>query len=324
MKKREAIMALRQAQLEKGHLRNTRMCYRGWLVRYIDGAASGKWCNLQEFLSFLASDPGERVSPKTVKQALNAMVFFYKNVLKRDPGTLRVPRVNPDKNPPTWLHHAEAMAMIGRMRGVPKLQAGLLYSTGSRIHAMLTLRLKDLDLDAGLVTFRFDKGGKSRTVRLAQAMIPALRDHVEWVRGRWEADARAGIIAPDPEPSLMKKLGPATFGTLPWYWLFPSQVVTNGQRWHATDRGLCKAISVACKSAGMMKRVTAHTFRHSHATALLESGANIRQIQRQLGHSNVETTQIYTHVTGAEPLVSPMDMAAAPVARDILPFRRTA
>lgn len=288
----------------------------------MDGAAAGKWCDLQGFLSHLSTDPVDRVSPKTVKQALNALVFFHKNVLGREPENLVVPRVTPNRIEPTWLTHPEVIDLLSRMRGTPKLQASFLYATGSRIHAMLTLRLKDIDTDSGLVTFRFDKGGKSRTVRLAESLLPQLREHIEWVKTRWESDHRAGIICPDPEPSLMRKYGPATFGSLPWYWLFPSQVCREGNRWHATDRGLCKAISVACKSAGISKRVTAHTFRHSHATALLQAGANIREIQRQLGHTHVETTEIYTHTTGANALVSPLDLPApSPV---ITPFRRPA
>ena len=305
MKRTEAILALRAAQLEAGHLRETRKTYRGWLSRYVDGAGAGKFSDLQGFMTHLAVNEG--LNPKTVRQALNAMVFFHKNVLKREVPELKVPKINKDRNPPTWLHHEEAVDLLSRMSGTAKLQAGMLYATGSRIHAMLTLRWKDLDLDAGLVTFRFDKGGKSRTVKLARVMIPTLREHFERVRRVWELDHAAGVIAPPPEDSLRRKLGARVFGTLPWYWVFPSQVVRDGERWHATDRGLAKAIAKAAAGAGLAKRVTPHTLRHSHATALLEAGANIRAIQRQLGHTHVETTEIYTHARGDGALVSPLD-----------------
>lgn len=313
MKRKEAILALREAQLKAGHLRNTRKSYRQWLLRYIDGATAGSWRNLQGFLDHLTTR--DQLNPKTVRHALNAMVFFHKKVLEQEPGRLVVPRVNKNRNVPTWLHHHEAIDLISRMKGTARLQAALLYGTGSRIHAMLSLRLKDLDLDGGLITFRFDKGGKSRTVALPQSLIPALRDHIEWCRGRWEADSGAGIICPPPEDSLRRKLGARTFGTLPWYWLFPSQVIRGAERWHATDRGLCKAIAIAARAAGLTKRVTAHTLRHSHATALLERGENIRRIQVQLGHSHVETTEIYTHAAGTETLVSPLDRGPA-----VIPF----
>lgn len=313
MNKKEAILKLREAQLKTGHALTTRKTYRGWLIRYIDGAKNGRFSDLQGFLDELATDPARRVNPKTVKQALNAMVFFYKIVLKKEPGKLNVPKVNKNRNEPTWLHHGEVMDLLARMKGTPRLQAAMLYSTGSRINALLTLRLKDLDLRKGLVTFRFDKGGKSRTVNLGHALLPCLSDHVEWVKGRWEIDRKAGIIAPTEEQSLIRKFGRDTFGTLPWYWLFPSQVTRGKERWHATDRGLCKAIAKAAKEAGMTKRVTAHTFRHSHATALHNRGENIRTIQKQLGHSKVETTEIYTHTT-AGPVASPLDQP------NVIPF----
>lgn len=310
MKTKEAIISLRDAQLKAGHSYNTRKTYRHWLTRYIYGAKDGHHSDLQGFLDDLSTR--QRLNPKTVKQALNAMVFFYKQVLDQDPGKLRLPAINRHRNEPTWLHHHEVMDLLSRMRGVPKLQASMLYATGSRINALLTMRLKDVDLHGKTVTFNHDKGGKTRTVRLAESLIPVLSDHIEWVRGKWEADNRQGIIAPSPEPSLERKLGRATFGKLPWYWLFPSQVVREDQRWHATDRGLCKAIAVACEQAGITKRVTAHTFRHSHATALLNRGENIRVIQHQLGHRHVETTEIYTHATAQQRPMSPLDQNVVP------------
>jgi site-specific recombinase XerD len=234
---------------------------------------------------------------------------------KREVPDLTVPKINKDRNPPTWLHHHEAVDLLSRMSGTAKLQAGLLYGTGSRIHALLTLRWKDVDLHAGLVTFRFDKGGKSRTVRLPRVLIPAMEEHFARVKRLWEADAVRGVIAPHPEPSLMRKLGRKTFSTLPWYWVFPSQVMGNSERWHATDRGLAKSVAIAARAAGFTKRVTPHTLRHSHATALMENGANIREVQRQLGHSHVETTEIYTHTRGDGALVSPLDRVAS-----IIPF----
>lgn len=314
MKKREAILALRAAQLQKGHLRTTRKTYRGWLLRYMAGAQAGRWSDLQGFLDHLSSGR-EPVNPKTVKQALNALVFFYKNVLDKDPGQLRVPKINHNRNHPNFLQHHEVVDLLSRMRGTAKLQAALLYGTGSRINALLTLRLKDLDLDRGIVTFRFDKGGKTRTVQIPRSLIPALEEHIAWVRGKWEQDHAAGVIAPSPEPSLMRKLGRNTFATLPWYWLWPSQVIRDGARWHATDRGLAKAVRIAAQAAGLTKRVTPHTLRHSHATALLDRGENIVRIKDQLGHEHLDTTAIYTHATGGDTLTSPLD--APPV---VVPF----
>jgi site-specific recombinase XerD len=215
------------------------------------------------------------------------------------------------------------MDLIGRMEGLARLQAELLYGTGSRITALLTLRLKDIDLGRGLVTFRHDKGGKSRTVRLPSAAMPRLQAHVSAVRLQWEADKARGIICPSPEPSIMKKLGRPRFGTLPFCWLFPSATVRGVERWHTTDRALTAGLKRAAEEAGILKRVSPHVFRHSNATALLDRGENIRTIQEHLGHTNVETTEIYTHATGSDAVISPLDMAP-PVRPSIIPFRRTA
>jgi site-specific recombinase XerD len=319
MKKTAAILKLRAAQLQAGHLRNTRKTYRHWLCRYIDGAHAGRYSDLQGFLDELSAGPN-RVGPKTVKQALNALVFFYRKVLEKEVGKLRVPKVNKNRNTPTYLNHNGVITILSRMRGTARLQAAMLYATGSRINALLTLRLKDLDLDRGTVTFRFDKGGKSRTVKLANSLLPELRTHVEYIRGRWEQDHRAGLIAPHPEPSMMRKIGRKKFGELAWYWLFPSQKVREGCRWRATDRGLAKVLGIAVKTAGIMKRVTPHTLRHSHATALLDRGENIRRIQDQLGHTDVKTTEIYTHVTGREAVASPLDCPPAFQPGEIIDF----
>jgi site-specific recombinase XerD len=306
---RDAIIALRDAQLEAGHLVNTRKQYRAWMVRYRKARKNRVVRDLQGFLTHLSTV--ERVNPKTVRQALNALKFYHEKVLKIEiaPNSLTVPAINKNRNIPVWLTHEEAMDLIGRMSGKARLQAELLYGTGSRINALLTVRLKDLDPHRGLITFRFDKGGKSRTVRLPRFVMDRLMAHIAAVKLQWESDNSRGIICPDPEPSLMKKLGRARFGTLPFYWLFPSATVRNGERWHATDHEISDALKKASAEAGIMKRVSPHVFRHSNATALLDRGENIRTIQEHLGHSNVETTEIYTHANGSGGVVSPLDLA---------------
>jgi len=320
---RESIMELRDAQLKAGHLVNTRKAYRGWMLRY-RAARRQKLCrDLQTFLDHLATV--QRVNPKTVRQSLNALKFYHEKVLgiQIPENSLRMPRVNPHKNVPVWLTHDEAMDLIGRMQGLARLQAELLYGTGSRITALLTLRLKDIDLGRQIVVFRHDKGGKSRSVRIPSAVMPRLAAHVAAVRLQWEADRSRGIICPSPEPSLMAKLGRNRFGTLPWCWLFPSAALRGEERWHATDRAMTRELQRAAEEAGLTKRVSPHVFRHSNATALLERGENIRTIQEHLGHTNVETTEIYTHATCTEAVISPMDMAP-PIRSNIVPIRRTA
>ncbi len=320
---REAILALKNAQLEAGHLVNTRKTYRGWVMRYRAARLARQCQDLQSYLTHLSTV--ERVNPKTVHQALNALKFYHEQVLgiQIAPNSLKIPKKNPHKNIPVWLTHEEAMDLLSHISGPARLQAEMLYGTGSRINALLTLRLKDIDLARGLVTFRFDKGGKSRTVRLPSYILPRLQPHIAQVRQQWEHDHVRGIACPSPEPSLCKKLGRRTFTTLPWYWLFPSATLRGQDRWHATDRAIASAIQAAAQAAGFTKRITPHTLRHSNATALLDRGENIRRIQEHLGHTHLETTEIYTHAMGRESLISPLD-SAPPARPNITPFRRLA
>lgn len=322
MTDREAIISLKNAQLEAGHAVNTRKSYRGWVMRYRRARQARTAGDLQEFLTHLSTE--ERVNPKTVFQALNALKFYHEKVLGMEiaPNSLKMPKVNKNRNIPVWLVHDEAMDLIGRMDGTARLQAEMLYGTGSRITALLTLRLKDLDLQKGLVTFRHDKGGKSRTVRLPRAGMARLMAHVATVRLQWEVDKARGIICPTPEPSLMRKLGRARFGTLPFCWLFPSRDVRGVERWHATDHALTESLRKAAAEAGIMKRVSPHVLRHSNATALLERGENIRTLQEHLGHSHVETTEIYTHANGSQGVVSPMDYPPLAVPSGVITFPR--
>jgi site-specific recombinase XerD len=201
------------------------------------------------------------------------------------------------------------------MSGDARLQAELLYGTGSRITALLTLRLKDLDMQKGLVTFRHDKGGKSRTVRLPKSIMHRLMTHIANIRLQWEQDQKRGIIYPSPEPHEMKKLGRKRYGTLPFCWLFPSRDIRGDERWHTTDHAISSALAKAAKEAGIIKRVSPHVFRHSNATTLLEHGVNIRSIQEHLGHTHVETTEIYTHANGSGGVISPLDYPA----QDLIP-----
>jgi site-specific recombinase XerD len=313
----EKLFLLENAQRVAGHSRATRVQYAQWVVRYREARISRACLDLQGFLTNLSVLEG--LNPKTIRQALNALKFYHEKVLGMviEPDSLVVPPINRNRNIPVFLSHEEAMALLGRMTGTARLQGELLYGTGSRITALLTLRLKDVDFAGRMVTFRFDKGGKSRSVRLPEYVMPRLMAHVAAVRLQWESDRRRGIIFPCDDPSLMRKLGRSRFGTLPFCWLFPSRDVREGCRWHGTDKALVDGVRKAADDLGMTKRVTPHVFRHSNATALLRFGENIRTLQEYLGHAHVETTEIYTHATGARGVVSPLD-------RVMVPFPRTA
>lgn len=171
------------------------------------------------------------------------------------------------------------------------------------------------------------KAGHSRNTRdqyLAWVVRyrKALEVQVQRVKEKWRMDSAAGVICPVDDPSLMKKLGRARFGSLPFYWLFPSRDVARGERWHATSHALTDAVNRAAREAGMTRRVTPHAFRHANATALLECGENIRAVQKHLGHEHVETTEIYTHVLGGEAVISPLDAPPRRLERlaKIVPF----
>lgn len=306
----EAMERMETAQRKIPHAETTIEQYGAWVRRYRSARKDHVCSNLQGYLDYLASDPDDRVNPKTVRQALNALKFYHEKVLGIEiaPNSLRVPAINKNRNIPDILTHEEVIDLFSHMSGNPRLQGELLYGTGSRITALLTRRLKDVDLPRGLITFRFDKGKKSRTVRLPRSVMDRLAAHIAAVRLQWQADHARGIICPHPDPSLVRKLGIKRFGTLPFYWLFPSDRVRGCERWHATDHALANSLKNAAEECGIMKRVSPHTFRHCNATSLLDRGENIRTIQEHLGHTNVETTEIYTHAMGSHALISPLDL----------------
>lgn len=172
---REAALKLRAAQLKEGHLLNSRKSYRGWMIRYRDARLEKRCRDVQGFLDLLIH--GEKyVAPPTIHQAVNALVFYHKHVLGRPipPDSLKFPRRSRHKSQRDCPTHQEVMDIFSHMRGLPLLQAEMLYGTSGRITALLTLRMKDLDLVRGNVSFRFDKGGKSRTLPLPRTLLPKL------------------------------------------------------------------------------------------------------------------------------------------------------
>ncbi len=318
---REAILALRDAQLKADHSEKTRQAYRYWMLRYRKARQSKKCRDLQSFLDILILQ--DRDSPSTISVALCALKFYHEKVLgvSIPPDSLVIPRRRKHRNIPDCLTHSQVMSLLANMRGTPRLMAALLYGTGSRINALLTLRLKDIDLERAAVTFRFDKGQKSRTVKLPRSIIPYLAEHIERVTAQWEMDSAANIIAAPYSDSILRKFGRKRLGDLCWYWLFPSEVARGDIRWHATGHALASSLANAARKAKITARVTPHGLRHAFATALVDRGENIRTIQEALGHENVETTEIYTHVTAKFGPVSPLD--SAPIVRTeavILPF----
>jgi site-specific recombinase XerD len=319
---KNALDALEIEELKADHLPETRQTYRRIIAEYLSLVGSGSVADFQGYLNYLASV--KKVCSKTVRQALNAGVFFCRKVLGKDAPEFDLPACRSGRRVPVFMTHTECMAVLGRLERVPRLQCALMYGCGLRVSEMVQLRLKDLDFEAGMVVIHGGKGDKDRTVRMPQSLVADLHEQVRRCELLWETDRAAGRICPSPVPSLERKLGRAVFGRLAWYWLFPSRLAHPAERWHATTHGVAKALAAAAESARIIKRVSPHVWRHSYATNLLHAGTDIRTLQVQLGHSHVETTEIYTHAIGERGTGSPLDVIHDLASKIIRPLWKTA
>lgn len=293
--------------------------YAKWVSRYVrfHGRRHPRDMDvgeLRDFLTHLARDL--RVSASTQNQALAAIRFLYEEVLDR-------PLASPTdhlvaKRParlPTVLSVADVARVIDGIEGTPKLMARLLYGSGLRLMECCQLRVKDVDLHRSELTVRRGKGGKDRRTMLPQSVLEDLRVHLETNRLRHaEWVARGGGYVELPG-ALAKKLGPDAGRAWVWQWLFPATreyrdaATGERRRHHLHETVVQAAVTQSARAAGLGVRVTCHTFRHSFATHLLESGYDIRTVQELLGHSDVSTTMIYTHVLnrGGMGVESPLD-----------------
>jgi integron integrase len=269
---------------------------------------------VRAFLTHLARDRG--VSASTQNQALAALLFLYRHVLESPiaapSGVLQAKR---PVRLPVVLTRDEARLVLEAMDGVPRLVASVLYGGGLRLLEGCAVRVKDLDLERGELTIRSGKGQKDRRTVLPRALVVPLTQHLERVRTRHARDVQAGagfVVLPD---ALRRKLGAGAARSWPWQWVFPARTVyrdvASGERrrHHVHESVLQRAVPAAARAAGLSKRVTCHTFRHSFATHLLESGYDIRTVQELLGHRDVRTTMVYTHVLnrGGLGVRSPLD-----------------
>jgi integron integrase len=269
---------------------------------------------VRDYLTHLAVRQG--VSASTQNQAFCALLFLCREVLGLDvEGLGRAVRAKRGERLPVVLSVPETAALLAAMRGTARLMAGLIYGGGLRVSECCELRLKDLDLAQGLVVVRAGKGGKDRTTLLAAAVRDDLRVHLEKVQALHRADRAAGLAGVWMPEALERKY-PGAGRELGWFWVFPSRTLFTDprtgvvRRHHVSDSVIQKAVKEAARQAQVHKPVSVHTLRHSFATHLLLNGVDIRQIQEYLGHSNVETTMVYTHVVKdlRNPAVSPLDM----------------
>jgi integron integrase len=298
--------------------RRTEEAYVHWAWRYVvyHGKRHPRELGPEQLTAFLSSLANDRhVSASTQNQALSALLFLYKEVLDIDlPWLSTIARAKRTRRIPVVLTHAEAHALLGRMSGVHGLMARLLYGTGMRLAECLELRVKELDLPRHQLTVRQGKGGKDRVTVFPRSLVGPMREHLARVRQVYDADRAAGAAGVEVPGALMVKK-PAAGKSWPWFWVFPHERWSRDprtsivRRHHVYDQAFSRSLSRAAHQAGIEKPVSAHTLRHSFATHLMEAGYDIRTIQELLGHKDVSTTMIYTHVLnrGGRGVVSPLD-----------------
>lgn len=264
--------------------------------------------DVKDYLTHLAVDCHVAVS--TQNQAFNALLFLYRHALKREFGELRgVPRAKKSLYVPMVLSRAEIDAILEELHSPYRLVVGLLFGCGLRLFEGLQLRIGDFNFDAGLLTVH-GKGKKDRTLPLPQTLLPALRAQIEAVARQHESDLAAGYHGVFLDDALERKFPKAAREFL-HQWFFPQPslmlVADTGEyrRYHLHESQLQEALYHAVRRARIHKRVTAHTFRHSFATHLLQANYDIRVIQKLLGHASLRTTMIYTHCVPVRTIKEP-------------------
>lgn len=272
--------------------------------------------HIKRFLVHLAED--RKVSASTQNQALSALLFLYREVLSQPMGAPEgLAPAKRSEHVPTVLSRIEIQQVLSYLSGAPWLMASLLYGAGLRVGEVVALRVKDADLQRREITVRAGKGAKDRRTMLPEQLVGPLRkqiDAVERLLARDRAAGHAGVVLPDA----FQRKSPSAPWSLAWQWVFPARRVyvereTRLVRRHHADASLLqREVGDAARRAQLGRRVTCHTFRHSFATHLLEAGYDIRTVQELLGHKDVSTTMIYTHVLnkGALGVRSPLDIAA--------------
>ncbi len=296
----------------------TEKCYVSWIKRYLahhqmrrPEEMGGR--EITHFLSHLATTG--QVGASTQTQALSALLFLYREVLRlRVAGLHEVVRAKPSLRMPLVLSKAEVAAILRNLQGTPWLMASLLYGAGLRLLECVRLRVKDIDLARGEIAVRDGKGRKDRTTLLPAALVAPLSGHLAKRRRQHEldlSDGGGGVLMPDA----MDRKHPRAPWEWGWQWVFGASRLHRDrqtgqwQRHHIHESALQRSFNDAVRAAGLAKPATCHTLRHCFATHLLESGCDIRTIQELLGHRDVTTTMIYTHVVqrGSPAVRSPLD-----------------
>ncbi len=268
---------------------------------------------IEQFLTDLAVH--KNIAPATQNQAMNALVFLYKKVLKVPLNEeINAVRATKKTNMPVVLTREEVSQILTVMEGVPQLIAKILYGSGLRVMEAVRIRVQDIDYSMKHICVRSGKGAKDRITTFSGTIIPLLDNHLAKVKALHEQDLAQGYGAVYLPYALSRKYQNAE-KQFNWQYIFPSRNLStdprsgNIRRHHVDPSVVNKAIKTAAKKIGIKKRISAHTFRHSFATHLLERGTDIRTIQALLGHKDIATTMIYTHVLqqGGHGVASPLD-----------------
>ena len=318
MSKSKLLDQVREKIRRLNYAYSTEKAYLSWIKRFIlfnekrHPSELGA-VEIEVFLTHLAVE--KKVSPSTLNQALAALQFLYNEILHLvlDEEILPVPAKR-TKHLPVVLSQREAQAVLNELHGVYQLITQLLYGSRLRVTECLSLRVKDLDFDRGKVTVRSGKGAKDRRTMLPNTISQPLKDHLERVRLNYKQDLKEGFGSVHLPGRLSRKYPNAAREWI-WQYVFPAPNLSRDppsgivRRHHLHPSGIRRAVKSAAHRAGVTKHVTPHIFRHSFATHLLENGYDIRTVEELLGHSDVKTTMIYTHVlnNGGRGVRSPLD-----------------
>ncbi|MDC0835205.1 integron integrase [Geitlerinema sp. CS-897] len=295
---------VRDAIRVKHYSYRTEQTYVQWIRRYIL-FHNKRHLNemgvpeVEAFLTHLAVQNG--VAAATQNQALSAILFLYKEILGRPLEGVDAIRAKRSRRLPTVLTVEEARLVIHQMSGVHRLIVQLLYGSGLRLREAMQLRIKDLDFTQHQIVVQDTKGRQSRVTMLPTSIVEPLQEHLQMVKRLHQQDLEQGYGAVTLPFALARKYPNANRQWI-WQFVFPSSTRCRNPRsgviirYHLHESGLQKAVKQAVRSAGLQKRVSCHTFRHSFATHLLQNGYDIRTVQELLGHKDVKTTMIYTHV----------------------------
>ncbi len=302
----------------------TEEAYTGHVARFFDFSRRCRDKPAGERARLWLEEMAPRVSASTQAQALNALGFLFNQVLETPVVFGKWAQAQRPRHLPVWLTREEIAGLFAHLRGTPLLMAQLCYGSGLRLMECMRLRVKDVDLSQPVLVIRGGKGDKDRVTCLPVTLAEILRDRIARLRPLWHSDRTRrlpGVQLPDTLEAKYPKAGEEW----PWQWLFPARQLSTDprtglvRRHHLHESTLQKSIKLAAQRAGLAKRVTVHTLRHSFATHLLESGCDIERVRELLGHTDIRTTAIYLHCLPqfAASVTSPLDQGRG----NIVPFQ---